>query len=223
MEAPPRHENQFIPQIPYLCSLLFNCLTVPEPASRLRPAISPFAEEKKLLFTTLQICVVYVSMKLTTLIYSVLISTLCLSWNGAWAQTAASSAAPPASLPAAPPAKRSFNPEAIKRAKLTRLRKDVALTDEQITKVKPLIDAYVNDLQAVKNDASLDSHTKRQKLSELRHKYDTDLDGVLNPEQQQKLVSIKEERRARLRAARTSKGSTPLEPSGSPGVPAIVQ
>ena len=86
---------------------------------------------------------------------------------------------PTASLPVAPPAKRVVNPESIKRAKLTRLRKDVALTDEQTTKVKPLIDAYVNDMQAVKNDASLDSRTKRQKLSEVRHKYDTDLDGVL--------------------------------------------
>jgi hypothetical protein len=162
-------------------------------------------------------------MKITTLIYCVLISTLSVPWNVALAQTTATTAEPPASSPVAPPAKRSVNPESIKRAKLTRLRKDVALTDEQTTKVKPLIDAYVNDLQAIKSDASLDSRTKRQKLSEARHKYDTDLDGVLNPEQQQKLASIKEERRARLRAARTTKTSAPLEPSASPGVPAIVQ
>jgi hypothetical protein len=165
----------------------------------------------------------YVRMKITTLIYSVLIFTLCLPWQGAWAQTTASTPEPPASFPVAPPAKRIVNPESIKRAKLTRLRKDVALTDEQTTKVKPLIDAYVNDMQVIKNDASLDSRTKRQKLSEVRHKYDTDLDGVLNPEQQQKLASMKEERRARLRAARTTKTSSPLEPSASPGTPAIVQ
>jgi Spy/CpxP family protein refolding chaperone len=162
-------------------------------------------------------------MKVTTLIYCVLISTLSVPWNVALAQTATSTPEPPAASPVAPPAKRSVNPESIKRAKLTRLRKDVALTDEQTTKVKPLIDAYVNDLQAVKNDPSLDSRTKRQKLSEVRRKYDTDLDGVLNPEQQQKLASIKEERRARLRAARTTKTSAPLEPSGSPGTPAVVQ
>ncbi len=162
-------------------------------------------------------------MKVTTLIYCVLLSTLSVPWNVALAQTTASTAEPPASSPVAPPAKRSVNPESIKRAKLTRLRKDVALTDEQTTKVKPLIDAYVNDLQVVKSDPSLDSRAKRQKLSEVRHKYDTDLDGVLNPEQQQKLTSIKEERRARLRAARTTKTSAPLEPSASPGTPAVVQ
>jgi Spy/CpxP family protein refolding chaperone len=162
-------------------------------------------------------------MKIKTLIYCVLISALCVPWNGALAQTAAATAEPPASLPVAPPAKRIVNPESIKRAKLTRLSKDVALTDEQTTKVKPLIDAYVNNMQAVKNDASLDSRTKRQKLSEVRHKYDTDLAGVLNPEQQQKLASMKEERRARLRAARTTKTSSPLDPAAAPGVPAIVQ
>jgi len=162
-------------------------------------------------------------MKITTLVYYVLAFALGVPWNVALAQTAAATAEPPASSTVAPPAKRSVNPESIKRAKLTRLRKDVALTDEQATKVKPLIDAYVNDLQAVKTDASLDSRTKRQKLSEVRLKYDTDLDAVLNPEQQQKLASIKEERRARLRTARTTKTSASLEPSGSPGGPAIVQ
>jgi periplasmic protein CpxP/Spy len=163
-------------------------------------------------------------MKTTTLICCVILSTLSVPWNVALAQTTNTAIAePPASSPAAPPAKRSVNPDSIKRAKLTRLRKDVALTDEQTTKVKPLIDAYVNDLQAVKSDASLDSRTKRQKLSEVRHKYDTDLNGVLNAEQQQKLASIKEERRARLRAARTTKTSAPVEPSGSPGTSAVVQ
>jgi Spy/CpxP family protein refolding chaperone len=56
-----------------------------------------------------------------------------------------------------------------------------------------------------------------------RQKYDSDLDGVLIPEQQQKLASLKEERRAKLRAARASKSSEALEPSGSTAAPAIVQ
>ena len=165
-------------------------------------------------------------MKIKTLIYSVLIFAACMPWNVAFAQsTATTTEPPPASSQVAPPAKvkRSFNAESIKRAKLTRLRKDVALTDDQATKVKPMIDAYVNEMQAIKTDASVDSRTKRQKFSEVRQKYDSDLDGVLNPEQQQKLASLKEERRAKLRAARASKSSAALEPSGSTTAPAIVQ
>jgi periplasmic protein CpxP/Spy len=119
--------------------------------------------------------------------------------------------------------KRTMNPESIKRAKLTRLRKDVALTDDQETKVKPIIDAYVNEMQAAKGDKSLDSHTKRQKLSELRHRYDADLDAILNPEQQQKLASIKTERRARLREARAGTALGTPEPSEAKVAPAVIQ
>jgi hypothetical protein len=165
-------------------------------------------------------------MKITTFIYVVVISTLYLPWNVAFAQSAVSTAEQPqASAQGALPAqqKRSVNPESIKRAKLTRLRKDVALTDDQATKAKPIIDAYVNEMRAIKSDASLDSRTKRQKFSEARQRYANDLDGVLNPEQQQKLASLREERRARLRAARASKSSGTVEPSGAPAAPAVVQ
>jgi hypothetical protein len=178
--------------------------------------------KSKNLFTTEKICVFCHLMKIKTLIYSVVFSMVCVPWNLAFAQSSVPPAPPQASAQDAPAAKRSINPESIKRAKLTRLRKDVALTDDQATKVKPIIDAYVNDVRAIKTDASLDSRTKRQKISEVRQKYDNDLDGVLNPEQQQKLASLKEERRAKLRAARTGKTSS-LEPSPATAVPAVVQ
>ena len=167
----------------------------------------------------------FFSMKFTTLIYSVILFAICVPWNVAFAQSAVSTAKQQSSsqVPAPAKLKRSANPESIKRAKLTRLRKDVALTDDQATKVKPMIDAYVNDMQSIKTDASLDSRTKRQKLSEVRRKYDTDLDGVLDTEQQQKLASLKEERRVRLRAGRTSKASPVLDSSGSTSAPALVQ
>jgi hypothetical protein len=114
-----------------------------------------------------------------------------------------------------------MNPESIKRARLTRLRKDVALTDEQATKVKPIIDAYVNQIQAIKGDPSLDPRSKRQKFAALRQRYESDLDTVLNAEQQQKLASVRAERRARLRDARTDAAAP--EPSGSKVAPAVIQ
>jgi hypothetical protein len=180
---------------------------------------------KELVYNTKNICFYFV-MKITTLIYTVLLSAIGLPWNVAVAQSAVSTAQQQGSSQLASPAarqKRSTNPESIKRAKLTRLRKDVALTDEQATKVRPMIDAYVNEMQAIKADLSLDSRTKRQKLAEVRQKYDSDLDGVLNIEQQQKLASLKEERRARLRAARSGNPSATLEPTGATTAPAIAQ
>jgi hypothetical protein len=164
-------------------------------------------------------------MKITTLLYTVLISAVCAPWNVALAQSALPTAEQQISAQVASPSrpKRTVNPESIKRAKLTRLRKDVALTDDQAIKVKPIIDAYVNEMQAIKADASLDSRSKRQKFAEVRQKYDSDLDGVLDIEQQQKLASLKEERRARLRAARTGKTSATVEPSSPVAPPTIVQ
>jgi hypothetical protein len=164
-------------------------------------------------------------MKIQTLIYVVIVTALCAPWNVALAQSALPTTEQQASAQVASSSKpkRTVNPESIKRAKLTRLRKDVALTDDQATKVKPIIDDYVNQMQAIKADASVDSRSKREKLAEVRQKYDSDLAGVLDVEQQQKLASIKEERRARLRAARAAKTSTAIEPSGPAVAPTIVQ
>jgi hypothetical protein len=164
-------------------------------------------------------------MKIATLIYSVILITVCIPKGIAFAQSTVPSGQQQQSSPniAPPKSKRSMNPESIKRAKLTRLRKDVALSDDQVTKVKPIIDDYVNQVQALKSDTSLDSRSKRQKFTELRQRYDSDLDGVLNTEQQQKLASVRAERRARLRNARTGAAAGTLEPSSSKPAPLIVQ
>ena len=162
-------------------------------------------------------------MKITTLIYSVVLIAICIPKGSAFAQSTVSPGPQQESSQIVAPAKlkRSMNPESIKRARLTRLRKDVALTDEQATKVKPIIDAYVNQIQAIKGDPSLDSRSKRQKFAAVRQRYESDLDTVLNAEQQQKLASVRAERRARLRDART--GTAAPEPSGSKVAPAVIQ
>lgn len=164
-------------------------------------------------------------MKIITLLYIVILTALCAPWNVALAQSAlpAAEQQAPAQVGSAFKPRRAVNPESIKRAKLTRLRKDVTLTDDQAMKVKPIIDAYVNETQVIKADASLDSRSKRHKLTEARQKYDGDLAGVLDTEQQQKLASIKEERRARLRAARAGKTSAAIEPAGPAAAPTTVQ
>jgi hypothetical protein len=88
------------------------------------------------------------------------------------------------------------------------------LDDQQVHAVTPIIDSYVTAVQSVKNDSSLDSRSRRLKLAELRKRYDSDVDALLTPEQQQKLASTKAERRARLRGAKTTS-----EPSQTSVVP----
>jgi hypothetical protein len=134
------------------------------------------------------------------LIYSIVISLAGVLADASFAQTVPQQSAASAVTRSG----RVRNPESIKRAKLTRLKKDVALDEQQVLAVTPIIDSYVTAVQNVKNDASLDSHARRLKLSELRKRYDSDVDALLKPEQQQKLASIKAERRARLRGAKAA-------------------
>jgi len=162
-------------------------------------------------------------MKITTFIYYVLISVLLSPWLPIFGQSVDPTPGqqPPGQEIATTKARRTVDPESIKRAKLTRLKHDIALSEEQAEKAKPLIDAYVNDVQTIKTNAALDSRTKRQKVAEARQRYDSDLNGVLSPEQQQKLASLKEERRERLqraRAARSDSSSGQSAPSAAPSV-----
>jgi len=153
------------------------------------------------------------------LIYSIVISLAGVLADASFAQTV-----PPQSAAlAVTPSGRVRNPESIKRAKLTRLKKDVALDEQQVQAVTPIIDSYVTAVQTVKNDASLDSHARRLKLSNLRKRYNSAVDALLKPEQQQKLASIRAERLARLRGARAA-SETPRAAEGpetSPVPPAV--
>jgi len=164
-----------------------------------------------------------VLMKANTFIYYVIVS-LATVLNGTTFAQSAPEQSGLLSTTAATRAGRLHNPDSIKKAKLTRLKKDVGLDEQQIHAVTPMIDSYVTAAQNVKNDASLDSRTRRLKLSELRKRYDSDLDALLTPEQQQKLASIKAERRARLRGAKkTSEASQTPEVPGTSTSSAAVQ
>jgi len=146
------------------------------------------------------------AMKIRTLIYSVIIIVAGVLADTSFAQSV--SQQPGSSAAASMRPARTRNPESIKRAKLTRLKKDVALDEQQVQAATPIIDTYVTEVQNVKNDATLDSRARRLKLSELRKRYDSDIDALLTPEQQQKLASIKAERRARLRGAKAASGTS---------------
>jgi hypothetical protein len=134
------------------------------------------------------------------LIYSIVVSLTGVLTDATFAQTVPQQSAASVVTRSG----RVRNPESIKRAKLTRLKKDVDLDEQQVQAITPIIDSYVTAVQNVKSDASLDSHARRMKLSELRKRYNSDVDALLKPEQQQKLASVKAERLARLRGARAA-------------------
>ena len=158
-------------------------------------------------------------MKYTTLLFTV---SLFSAWaaNDTVRAQSADSPAPAESIAAPAKAKRRVNPEAIKRAKLTNLRKDVSLTAEEETKVKPIIDRFVDAVQAARHDPALDSRARRQQLATLREQYNTELDAVLTPDQQQKLASLKAQRLARLHAGRANSATKPEAQESAAAPPA---
>jgi len=116
--------------------------------------------------------------------------------------------------------KRTVSPDALKKRYLTELQHQAGLTTAQEPKVKPVIDKYVDSRQAVKNDASLDTKGKVDKLKQLHAQYVSDIDGVLTPDQQKKWAAYTEARRAKLRAARAKKASAnAAEAAGAPAQP----
>jgi Spy/CpxP family protein refolding chaperone len=152
-------------------------------------------------------------MNLKTLVRAVPAILLCTTISSAFAAEKAKDAASPAASPAAAAeagaqtaGKRS--PDAIKKARLTVLKKQVDLTADQEAKAKPIIDKYVDDREAAKGD--------RAKLAELKKKYDSDVNAILTPEQQKKLSASKAARIEKLKAGRAAKAASSASPSASP-------
>jgi uncharacterized protein YgiM (DUF1202 family) len=92
------------------------------------------------------------------------------------------------------------DPEAISKGKLTALNNQVGLSADQQDKAKPIIDKYVADLEAVKNDTTLDKAAKKAKVVQLKQQYNTDINGILTPDQQTKLTAAKEANKAKVKA-----------------------
>ena len=132
--------------------------------------------------------------------------------------TAVSSPAPETS-PAAGGKKRTVSPDALKKRYLTELQHQAGLTAAQEPKVTPIISTYVDNRMSVRNDNSLTTAAKADKLKQLRAKYVSDINGVLTPDQQKKWAAYTEARRAKLRAAREKAAGTRKASTGAAAQP----
>ena len=111
----------------------------------------------------------------------------------------ANAASPDATPAATATTKHKVSLDSIKAARLTRLKKQVDLTPDQEAKAKPIIDKYVDDRQAANGD--------RAKLGALKTQFDTDINGILTPDQQTKLAASKNAALEKMKAARAKKAA----------------
>ena len=77
--------------------------------------------------------------------------------------------------------------------RLADLKKEVNLTKAQEAKVKPVVEKYVSDRDAITNDKSLSKSDKNSKKDALRTQYNQDINAVLTPDQQKKWATAKKE------------------------------
>ncbi len=120
----------------------------------------------------------------------------------------ANAASPDPSPASAATAKHKASPDAIKAARLTRLKNQVGLTADQEAKAKPIIDKYVDDRQAANRDHA--------KLVALKTQYDSDINAILTPDQQTKLTAAQNASVEKMKAARAKKAAAGATSSPSP-------
>lgn len=77
--------------------------------------------------------------------------------------------------------------------RLANLKQKVNLTSAQEKKVKPIIEKYVADINANRNDTKATKEEKESKRNALRKQYNDQINAVLTPEQQAKWKAAKKE------------------------------
>jgi Spy/CpxP family protein refolding chaperone len=144
-------------------------------------------------------------MNFKSLLRAVSAMLLCTTLSTALIANAATPDATPA---AGAKTKHTASPDAVKAARLTRLKNQVTLTADQEAKAKPIINQYVDDRQAANGDHA--------KLVALKTKFDSDIDAILTPDQKQKLATAKSAMAEKMKAARAAKKGAGAAASPSP-------
>src|SRR5690348_12465731 len=88
------------------------------------------------------------------------------------------------------------------------------LTPEQKSKLQPIIQEEVTQINSVRNDASLSMDQKRSKIEEIKKTSFPKILAVLTPEQQKKLADMQQQARQQQQQRQMNQG-----PSASPATP----
>ena len=78
------------------------------------------------------------------------------------------------------------------QSKLDKISAELNLTDDQKTKIKPVLESEYSQLQTINQDSSLSPDQKKAKAKEAHSSAKTEINGVLTPDQQKKWAAMKE-------------------------------
>ena len=92
------------------------------------------------------------------------------------------------------------------RSRLEWLSKELNLTDEQKTKVKPILEDEGKQVKAAREDTSLSQEQKHDKMKQIHETTNSQINDILTPDQQKKFSELKEQQKAH------QEGTKPEEP-----------
>ena len=78
-------------------------------------------------------------------------------------------------------------------SKLQQISQQLNLSEDQKTKLKPILQDEVDQLKALKSDTSATSQDKLQKAKEIRASHKQQIDAILTPEQKEKWQQMKQQ------------------------------
>jgi Spy/CpxP family protein refolding chaperone len=84
-------------------------------------------------------------------------------------------------------------------SQLKHLSKRLNLSDDQQTKVKPILEDQQKQMQQLWSDNSLSRQDRFSKMRDIRENIDSQIKNVLNQDQQKKFEQMREEQRSRMR------------------------
>ena len=82
---------------------------------------------------------------------------------------------------------------------LKHLTKRLNLSDDQQTKIKPILEDQQNQMQQLRADNSTSREDRWKKMREIHENSDNQIKSVLNEDQQKKFEEMREEQRSRMK------------------------
>jgi Spy/CpxP family protein refolding chaperone len=101
------------------------------------------------------------------------------------------------------------------RHRMQKLTKELNLTPDQQTKIKPIFQQARAQAKTIHQDTTLNQDQKRAKMKELHENTMAQLNGILTPEQQTQLKQLQEQRRAQWQQRHQQQQQT--APQAAPG------
>jgi Spy/CpxP family protein refolding chaperone len=98
---------------------------------------------------------------------------------------------------------------------LARLTKQLDLTDDQQTKLKPILEAAHTQMQSIHQDTTLAPEDKRSKMKDARDSLNSQINAVLTPDQQTKFAAMQARMHGHHHGGEDA-GPSPAAPSATP-------